>query len=35
MINHTDEELLLIETLVGRVPPFALIDDGYGRSRRY
>ena len=35
VINHTDEELMLIEALVGRVPPFALFDDTYGRSRRY
>lgn len=35
VINHTDEELMLIETLVGRTPPFALFDDAYGRSRRY
>jgi hypothetical protein len=34
-INHTDEELMLIETLVGRTPPFGLFDDTYGRSRRY
>ena len=33
--NHTDEELMLIEALVGRIPPFALYDDTYGRSRRY
>lgn len=35
VINHTDEELMLIEALVGRTPPFALFDDTYGRSRRY
>lgn len=34
-INHTDEELMLIETLVGRVPPFALFDDSYGGPKRY
>jgi hypothetical protein len=34
-INHTDEELMLIEALVGRVPPFALFDDTYGRSSGY
>ncbi len=31
-INHTDEELLLIETLVGREPPFA-VDPSYDRPR--
>jgi len=34
-INHTDEELMLIETLVGRVPPFALFDDSYSGPKRY
>lgn len=34
-INHTDDELMLIETLVGRTPPFALFDDSYGGPRRY
>lgn len=34
-INHTDEELMLIEALVGRVPPFALFDDSYGGPKRY
>lgn len=34
-INHTDEELMLIETLVGRTPPFALFDDNYGGPKRY
>ncbi|HEY7985818.1 MAG TPA: hypothetical protein VIE17_02730 [Methylophilaceae bacterium] len=34
-INHTDEELMLIETLVGRVTPFSLFDDGYGGPKRY
>jgi len=33
--DHTDEELMLIETLVGRVPPFALYDEAYGRALRY
>lgn len=33
--NHTDLELTLIEALVGRVPPFALFDEGYGSPRRY
>lgn len=41
--NHTDDELILLESLTGRVPPFALAD-GYGqdgilgdiaRSKRY
>ena len=34
-INHTDEELMLIETLVGRVPPFTLFNDSYGGPKRY
>lgn len=34
-INHTDEELMLIEALVGRVPPFTLFDDSYGGPKRY
>lgn len=34
-VNHTDEELMLIETLVGRTPPFALFDDSYGGPKRY
>lgn len=34
-INHTDLELTLIETLVGRTPPFSLFDEGYGAARRY
>lgn len=34
-VNHTDEELMLIETLVGRTPPFALLDDSYGGPKRY
>lgn len=34
-INHTDEELLLIETLVGRITPFSLFDDSYGGPKRY
>lgn len=33
--NHTDMELTLIETLVGRTPPFGLLDDGYDHPRRY
>lgn len=31
-VNHTDEELLLIESLVGREPPFA-VDPSYDRPR--
>ena len=31
-VNHTDEELLLIEILVGREPPFA-VDPSYDRPR--
>jgi hypothetical protein len=34
-INHTDLELTLIESLVGRNPPFSLFDEGYGGARRY
>jgi len=35
-INHTDEELALIEALVGRTPPFFSPDDLYApRRRRY
>lgn len=33
--NHTDLELMLIESLVGRTPPFALFDESYGSPRRY
>ena len=33
-INHSDVELLLIETLVGRVTPFPLFDEDYGGARR-
>lgn len=33
-INHTDQELLLIETLVGRRPPFVFPKDDYGGPRR-
>lgn len=33
MKNHTDEELMLIETLVGRVPPFSAAQ-GYSAPRR-
>jgi hypothetical protein len=35
LVNHTDQELALIEALVGRTPPFALFDSGYGRQERY
>lgn len=34
-VSHSDEELMLIETLVGRTPPFALFDDSYGGPKRY
>ncbi|MCW5624611.1 MAG: hypothetical protein KIT73_07860 [Burkholderiales bacterium] len=33
--NHDDLELMLIEALVGRKPPFSLFDEGYGGPRRY
>ena len=33
-INHTDEELTLIEALVGREPPFVFPKDSYGGPRR-
>jgi hypothetical protein len=33
-INHTDQELALIETLVGRVPPFVFPNDAYTAPRR-
>lgn len=33
-INHTDQELALIETLVGRAPPFVFPKDEYRRPRR-
>jgi hypothetical protein len=33
-LNHTDQELLLIETLVGRRPPFVFPKDDYGGPRR-
>jgi len=33
--NHDDLELMLIESLVGRTPPFALFDESYGTPRRY
>jgi hypothetical protein len=33
-INHTDQELMLIETLVGRVPPYVFPRDSYRAPRR-
>jgi len=33
-INHTDQELMLIETLVGRTPPFVFAGDEYSAPRR-
>lgn len=33
MKNHTDEELMLVETLVGRTPPFS-VAQGYSAPRR-
>ena len=33
-INHTDQELALIETLVGRTPPFVFPKDQYQAPRR-
>jgi hypothetical protein len=33
-INHTDQELMLIETLVGRTPPFVFPVDEYSAPRR-
>jgi hypothetical protein len=35
VINHTDSELILIEELVGRIPPFENLDGGYAVSRDY
>jgi hypothetical protein len=34
VINHEDIELLLIEELVGRSPPFSVSDSGYSAPRR-
>ena len=34
MINHTDVELMLIEELVGRTPPFVFPRDDYSSPRR-
>ena len=33
-INHTDDELAVVEALVGRTPPFALPGDSYSSPRR-
>ncbi|ADE11708.1 FecR domain-containing protein [Sideroxydans lithotrophicus] len=33
-INHTDQELMLIETLVGRTPPWVFAGDQYTAPRR-
>jgi hypothetical protein len=33
-IDHTDQELMLIEALVGRTPPFVFPKDDYTRPRR-
>lgn len=33
-INHTDQELMLVETLVGRTPPFVFPKDDYTGPRR-
>ena len=33
-VNHTDQELMLIETLVGRKPPFVFPKDDYTGPRR-
>jgi hypothetical protein len=33
-VNHTDAELMLIETLVGRTPPFVFPSDDYRAPRR-
>lgn len=33
-VNHTDAELMLIETLVGRTPPFVFPSDDYRTPRR-
>jgi hypothetical protein len=33
-VNHTDQELMLIETLVGRTPPFVFPKDSYNAPRR-
>ena len=33
-VNHTDQELTLIEALVGRTPPFVFANDAYSAPRR-
>ena len=33
-VNHTDQELMLIETLVGRTPPFVFPKADYSGPRR-
>lgn len=33
-INHTDQELMLIETIVGRTPPFVFPSEDYGGPRK-
>jgi hypothetical protein len=33
-INHTDQELMLIEALVGRTPPFVFPKSDYTGPRR-
>ena len=33
-INHTDQELMLIEALVGRTPPFVFPGEQYQGPRR-
>jgi len=33
-INHTDQELMLVEALLGRTPPFVFPDDKYTAPRR-
>ena len=33
-VNHTDQELMLIESLVGRVPPFVFPMEDYNAPRR-
>jgi hypothetical protein len=34
LINHTDQELAIIEALLGRVPPFPNFTNNYGGGRR-